>query len=109
MFSAVEGTEEADGADEGKKSPTPRVLDVIKFKSGVAEAVDFETGDLSRSGEVGKLGFFLVLAGRIVTSLAMELSVDIDETAGDAKFIELLDLCCPMLGCFLPPNAAESG
>lgn len=106
MFAAVEGTEEADGADEGKKSPTPRVSDVIKFKSGVAEAVGFEAGSLSRSGEVGKLGFFLVLAGRTVTSL---LSVVIDERAGDAKFIELLDLCCPMLGCFFAPNAADSG
>jgi hypothetical protein len=101
--------EEADGGDEGKKSPTPRLLDVIKFKSGVAEAVGFETGGLSRSGEVGKLGVFLVLPGRTVTSLATVLSVDIDETAGDARFIELLDLCCPMLGCFLPPKVAESG
>jgi hypothetical protein len=97
------------GAGEGKRSPTPRAFDVIKFKSGVAEAGGFEAGDLSRSGDVGKLGVFLVLPGRIGIPLTTEPSVDIEEIVGDAKFMELLDLCCPMLGRFLPLNAAESG
>jgi hypothetical protein len=103
VFTAVGGT------GEGNRSPTPRALGVIKFKSGVAEAEGFEAGDLSRSGDVGKLGVFLVLPGRTGTPLTNELSVDMDETVGEARFMELLDLCCPMLGCFLPPNAAESG
>jgi hypothetical protein len=62
-----------------------------------------------RSGEAGKLGFFLVLAGKTPTPLAIELSIDIEQTVGEARFIELLDLCCPMLECFFPQNAADSG
>jgi hypothetical protein len=85
------------------------VFEPIRFKSGVAETVGVDAGGLSMSGDVGKLGCFLVLDGRTATPPATELSIDIDDTAGEARFIELLDLCCPMLGCFLPPSVADIG
>jgi hypothetical protein len=92
-----------------KGSVASSAFDVIKFRRGVAETGVFDAEDLSRSGDVGKLGAFLGLPGRTGNPLTKEGSVDIDEAVGDVRFKELLDFCCPMLVGLLAPKATERG